>query len=158
MQKVCLCVRKEIYAFFYLCLVYIFESLKPLAMITGLHFLTDPVEGLGAMDTQNKDLLLFGFCLFFYGKVVQKEGASRVALVLKNPPAKSREVRNTGSIPGSGRSPGGGHGNPLQYSCLENSRGRGAWQATVHRVTKSWTGPKQLSTLHSTEGKRVRID
>ena len=49
---------------------------------------------------------------------------------------------NTGgptSIPGLGRSPGRGHGNPLQYSCLENPTDRGAWQATVHRVTKSWT-------------------
>ena len=43
-----------------------------------------------------------------------------------------------GSIPGSGRSPGGGHGNPLQYSCLENSMDRGAWQATVRGVEKSW--------------------
>ena len=45
---------------------------------------------------------------------------------------------DTGSIPGSGRSPGGGHGNPLQYPCLENSMHRGAWRATVHGVTKSW--------------------
>jgi len=52
--------------------------------------------------------------------------------VVKNPPA-------TGSIPGSGRSPGGGHGNPLQYSCLENAMDREAWQATVHRVAKSQT-------------------
>jgi len=44
-----------------------------------------------------------------------------------------------GSVPGLGRSPGGGHGNPLQYSCLENPMDRGAWQATVHEVTKSWT-------------------
>jgi len=51
-----------------------------------------------------------------------------------------------GSIPGSGRSPGGGHGNPLQYSCLENPTDRGAWQATVHRVANSWTQLKQLST------------
>ena len=43
-----------------------------------------------------------------------------------------------GSIPESGRSPGGGHGNPLQYSCLENPMERGAWRATVHRVAKSW--------------------
>ena len=43
-----------------------------------------------------------------------------------------------GLIPGSGRSPGGGNGNPLQYSCLENSMDRGAWQATVHGVVKSW--------------------
>ena len=45
-----------------------------------------------------------------------------------------------GSIPGLGRSPGGGHGNPLQYSCLENPTDRGAWWATVHGVAKSWTG------------------
>ena len=46
---------------------------------------------------------------------------------------------DAGSIPGSGRSPGGGYGNPLQYSCLENPMDRGAWQATVHRVAKSQT-------------------
>ena len=46
---------------------------------------------------------------------------------------------NLGSIPGLGRSPGGGHGNPLQYFCLENPMDRGAWWATVHEVTKSWT-------------------
>ena len=50
------------------------------------------------------------------------------------------------SIPGLGRSPGGGHGNPLQYSCLENPMDRGVWQATVHRVAKSQTRLKQLST------------
>ena len=49
------------------------------------------------------------------------------------------DVRDTGSIPVLGRSPGGGHGNPLQYSCLENPRDRGAWRATVHGVTKSQT-------------------
>ena len=54
-----------------------------------------------------------------------------------------------GLIPGSGRFPGGGHGNPLQYSCLENPRNRGAWQATVHRVTKSQTGLKRLSSSSS---------
>ena len=50
------------------------------------------------------------------------------------------------SIPGSGKSPGGGHGNSLQYSCLENSMERGAWWATVHRVIKSWTRLKRFST------------
>ena len=49
------------------------------------------------------------------------------------------DVRDMGSIPMSGRSPGGGHGNPLQYSCMENPRDRGAWRATVHGVTKSQT-------------------
>ena len=59
--------------------------------------------------------------------------------VVKNPPANAGGTRDIGSIPGSGRSPGGGHGNPLQYSCLENSMDRGAWRATVHGVTKSQT-------------------
>ena len=49
-------------------------------------------------------------------------------------------VGDLGTIPGSGRSPGGGHGNRLQYSCLENPMDRGAWQTTAHRVTKSQTG------------------
>ena len=49
------------------------------------------------------------------------------------------DIRNSTSSPGSGRSPGGGHGNPLQYSCLENPMDRGAWWATVHGVTKSQT-------------------
>ena len=57
----------------------------------------------------------------------------------KDPPANAGDVREAGSIPGLGRSPGGGHGNPLQYSCLENPMARGAWRATVHRVTKSRT-------------------
>ena len=53
---------------------------------------------------------------------------------VKNPPANAGDV---GLIPGSGRSPGEGNGNPLQYSCLRNPMHRGAWQATVHRVSKS---------------------
>ena len=57
--------------------------------------------------------------------------ASHMVLVVKNPPANSGDIRDTGSIPGSGRSPGGGHGTPLQYSCLENPMDRGAWWATV---------------------------
>ena len=57
-------------------------------------------------------------------------GASQVALPVKNPPADGGEVRETGLIPGLARSPGGGHGNPLQYSCPENPMDRGAWQAT----------------------------
>ena len=59
--------------------------------------------------------------------------------VAKNPSASARDVRDTGSIPGLGRSPGGGHGNPLQYSCLENPKDRGAWCATVHGVAQSNT-------------------
>ena len=57
----------------------------------------------------------------------------------KDPPANAGEAGDGGSIPGSGRSPGGGHDNPLQYSCLENPIDRGAWRATVYGVAKSQT-------------------
>ena len=62
--------------------------------------------------------------------------ASQVALVVKNPPANAGDVRDLGSIPGVGRSFGEGHGNPIQYSCLENSMDRGAWWATVHGLQR----------------------
>ena len=65
-----------------------------------------------------------------------------VALVVKNLPANAGDMRDAGLIPGSGRSPGGGQGNTLQYSCLENPMDRGAWQATVHRVAKSSDQPR----------------
>ena len=71
---------------------------------------------------------------------------SQVALVLKNLPANAGDVRDVVSISGSGRSPGGGHGNPLQYSCLENSPGQRTWWATAHSVTQSQTQLKKLST------------
>ena len=57
--------------------------------------------------------------------------------MIKNPPANAGDIRDAGSIPGPGKSPGGGHGNPLQYSCLENPMDRGAWWATVPGVTKN---------------------
>ena len=69
-----------------------------------------------------------------------------MVLTVKNPPAKSGDIRDASLIPGSRRSPGGGHRNPLQYCCLENPMDREAWQATVHGVVKSWTGLKRLST------------
>ena len=62
-----------------------------------------------------------------------------MALVVENPPADAGDARDTGSIPESGRSSGEGNGNPLQYSCLENLMGRGAWQATAQGVAKSRT-------------------
>ena len=65
--------------------------------------------------------------------------ASQVVLVVKSPPTNAGDIRDSGSIPGLGRSPGGGHGNPLQYSCLGNPMDRGAWQATAHRVAESDT-------------------
>ena len=63
-----------------------------------------------------------------------------MVLVVKNLPSNAGDVEDVGLIPGSGRSPGGGNGSPLQYSCLENSMGREAWWATVHGITKSWAG------------------
>ena len=63
----------------------------------------------------------------------------------KNPPANSGDIRHRGSIPESGRSPRRGHGNPLQYSCLDNPMDRGDWRATVPRVVKSQTRLKRLS-------------
>jgi len=62
--------------------------------------------------------------------------------VVENLAANAGDIRDLGSIPGSGRSPGVGNGNPFQYSCLENPMDRGAWWVTVNRVTKSWTGLK----------------
>ena len=76
--------------------------------------------------------------------------ASEVALEVKNPPANAGDIRNLGSIPGSGRPPGGGHGNPLQYPCLENPMDRGAWRATAHglqRVGHDRGHPQRIPSL-----------
>ena len=70
----------------------------------------------------------------------------RVALAVKNPLADSRDVRDAGLIPGLGKPPGGGYGNPSQYSCLENAMDRGAWWAAIRRAAQSWTPLKWLST------------
>ena len=75
--------------------------------------------------------------------------------MVKNPPSNAGDVA---SIPGSGRFPGGWHGNPLQYSCLENPTDRGAWRAIVHGVTKSRTQLKRLSTHASKAEGLVKID
>ena len=90
--------------------------------------------------------LLFPLVLFLNSEVLHS------LLGLPQWPSGKRTHLNAGatgdpgSIPGLGRSPGEGYGNPLQYSCLENPMDRGVWWATVHRVTKSWTRLKQLST------------
>ena len=63
-----------------------------------------------------------------------------MALMVRNPPADAEDVRDTGSIPGLGRSPGEGNGNPLQYSCLGSPMDKGAWWTTVRGVAKSRTG------------------
>ena len=79
-----------------------------------------------------------------------------MALVVKNLPAG--DVRDMSSIPGSGRYPGGGHGNTLQYSCRENSMDRGAWWATVHRVTKSQTRLSDLACTHARDDIQFTYD
>ena len=72
--------------------------------------------------------------------------ASQVALVVKNPSANAGDIRDIASIPGSGRSPGEGNGNPFQYPCMKNLMDRGAWWAIAHRVTESDTTKKALHT------------
>ena len=74
-----------------------------------------------------------------YNSVLKRRRDFPGGLVVKKPPAHAGDAKVVGSIPGSGRSPGEGNGNPLQYSCLENSIDRGARLATVHGVAKSGT-------------------
>ena len=82
------------------------------------------------IETQKGEVITLGYIINW---------ASQVVLVAKNLPANAGDIRDLSSIVGSGRSPGGGHGNPLQCSCLENNMDRGAWRAIVHRVAKSQT-------------------
>ena len=88
------------------------------------------------LKSQEFSLVWFYTCFILGGKLQFWFKTIYSAQWLKNPPANLGDV---GSIPGSGRSPGGRNGNPLQYSCLEDPMDRGAWQATVHGVAKSWT-------------------
>ena len=74
---------------------------------------------------------------------------SLMAQLVKNPPANAGDIRDMSLIPGSGRSPGEGNGNLLQYSCLENSMDRGAWWVTVYRVAKSWTRLCVCTCMHA---------
>ena len=74
-----------------------------------------------------------------------------MALVIKNPPTNAGDLRDAGLIPRLGRSPGEGHGNPLQYSCLENPMDRGDWSAAVHGVATSQAQLKRLS-MHACWG------
>ena len=78
--------------------------------------------------------------------------------MVKNMLASARDVRDLGLVPGLGRFPAGGHGKPCQYSCLENHMDRGAWRATVHRVTKSWTGLQRLSAYALQKVRMERVN
>ena len=89
-------------------------------------------------------------------EMLVKACASQVVLIVKNPSASAGDKRDSGLIPGSGRSPGGGNGYPLQYSCLENPMDREAWQATVHRVSNDQTQLKQLS-MHTCWSRDIKF-
>ena len=93
--------------------------------------------GISAVDVFFLLIPLVTLCgvIYILQRVTVRVWASQVALLVKNLPANAGDVRDAGSIPGMKRSSGGGHGNPLQYSCLENPMDRGAWWATVHCVT-----------------------
>ena len=99
------------------------------------------VDFIGAFKQKEACPLHFHYHLplshpFFWSLLLLTPWASQVARVVKNPPTNAGY---TGSIPGSGRSPGEGNDNPLQYSCVENPMDRGAWWAMVHGITKSQT-------------------
>ena len=81
--------------------------------------------------------------------------ASQVVLVVKNTLADAGNARDTGSMLGSGKAPRGGYRKPLRYSCLENPMDRGAWQATVHGVTKSRT-PRKLLSMSTKSHKKYK--
>jgi len=83
-------------------------------------------------------LMSNNFVLSNFKIIMGRHWASQVVLVVKNPPTSAGDMRH-GFDPGSGRCPEKGHGNPLQYSCLENPMDRRAWRAAVHKVTKSGT-------------------
>ena len=78
-------------------------------------------------------------------------GSPQGVLVVKNLPDIPGDIIDAGQIPGLGRFPAGGHGNPLQYSCLENPMDRGTPRAIVNGVTKSWIGQNKLGGMHAWE-------
>ena len=85
-------------------------------------------------------------------------GASQVALVVKNLPANARDLRDMGLIAGSGRSPGGGNGNPLQFSCLKNPMDRGTWQAqSIGYHSQTWLKQFSMYTSPRTPFPRLNL-
>ena len=87
-------------------------------------------------SSQSRDRTLFLYCRWIITNWVHL-------------PANAGDIKDTGSVLGLGRSPGGGHGNPHEYSCLENPMDRGAWRATVHGITKSQTQLHRLTHTHT---------
>ena len=79
-------------------------------------------------------------------------------MVVKNPPANAGDTRDSGLIPGMGQFPGGGNGNPLQYSCLGNPMDRGDWWATVHGVAESGTAEHTHTHTHTHTGTHIDVD
>ena len=112
-------------------------------LILDLHLLLHP-----RYWSINCSISLLNFLYLYAGSFLLSyiyNWASQVVQVVKNSPVNAGEVRDVGSTPRLGRSPGGRYGNSLQYSCLEDLMKRGAWSATVSRVTKSQTWLKRLS-------------
>ena len=120
---------------------------KPLQYCKVISLQLIKING-GKKDYGEKDAIMFtniqadAFMQWIIGSYICQSthpmGLLGGALV-KNPSAHAGDARDSGPIPGLGRSPGARNSNPLQYSCLENSLGRGAWRTTVHRIAKSWT-------------------
>ena len=93
------------------------------------------------MDREARHAVIHGVA----GSRTWLSGWTELNWMVQNLSASAGDIRDAGLVPGSGRFPGGGNGNPLQYSCWENPMDRGAWQATVHRVAQSQTWLKRLS-------------
>ena len=98
-------------------------------------------ERLGSLSFLKKFFFFFNVLFWFFNwlQSVWDLGPPWWVHLVKSLPAKAGDARVLGSLPGPGRFPGGGNGNPLQYSCPEDSVDRGAWRATVSGVAKSWT-------------------
>ena len=137
--------------FFFFPMSYLFSSSdQSIGASTSVSVLPMNIQGwfplglTGGVSWQSKAL-----SRVFSNTTVQKHqffsAASRVVLVVKDPPANAGDIRDAVSIPGLGRSPGEGNDNPLQYSCLGNPMDRETWQAVIHRVTNSWILLKRLS-------------
>ena len=101
---------------------------------------------LNSMILNSRGSLVFNLIKEMVSKLYYDPWASQVVLVVKNPRTNPGDIRDSSSIPGSGRSPGGGHDNPCQYSWLENSAEGEVWRATVHGVAESHKQMNQLST------------